>query len=190
MIPRFFLLFSIFCLIVLKACDTNNSSNAEVKKFWKRYVKVVKSKDFEELKAISLPKIDCRSCLDNSAKEDSAVTNFKIKNPDSWYDQLYGELVYIPIDKFIEQDFDILFDQDLLSKIKNSSKVIFISRELEKKEGQQYLTEYIEGDKIPILHEALVTTVDPSTQYEGEQVVIQFLETNLGLRFYGYTTIP
>lgn len=180
----------ILFLLLLLGCSSPDSGDIKIDRFWKKYVKIIRAKDLQELKEVSLPKIYCEICLENSSSEDSVITNFKIENPDKWYDKLYGELAYIPIDKFIEQDFDSLFNPGVLSKIKKPSNVNFISREFETSEGQSYLQTYLNEGKKYTLYEALITTVEPSTQFEGAQIVIQFLETEEGLMFYGYSTIP
>jgi len=40
------------------------------------------------------------------------------------------------------------------------------------------------------IQEVLLTHIEPTPQYEGSQIALQFIETKEGYKFFGYSTIP
>ena len=82
------------------------------------FANAVLSSDLKKIKQLSTNCIYCTDCITNTPKEDSLFNNFQKKNPNTWYDKLYSDFCYIPINKFLKEGFVIVFDS--ISKIKNA----------------------------------------------------------------------
>jgi len=94
-------------------------------------------------------------------------------DPD-WYNKLYDDKIYIPIDTFCKQDYPIIFTKELISKLRNS------------KAG--YVVSDFNGQK---LYEVLITATKPSVQFpEGALHTFQFVKTNNAYKFWGIDSIP
>ena len=90
-----------------------------------------------------------------------------------WYNKLYDDLILIPIDCFIKDDFDLIFDDGFVEILKDSN-YNWHKREIE---GIEH-------------YELLVTTTETTATHEGGQHHFQFKKVNGKLLLNEIGTIP
>ncbi len=174
----------------LVTSDTSNTDNVKFKETWKAFADAVARNDLKQFKSLSTDCIYCTFCVDDTEEEDSMFTDFQNKNEKIWYHKLYNELSFIPINKFLEEDYKLIFDDNIIKRITDKSKIIFLNR------GNDTLTNIYHCYKgkfrnnFPNIQEVLVTRIDPSPKYEGAQIALDFILTKEGYRFYSFSTIP
>jgi hypothetical protein len=165
-------------------------SDEELKRAWSLFSKAILFNDIQALKDLSTDCIRCSACVTNTSSEDSVFTVYRNNNPDTWYDTLYGELSYIPLQIFLEKDLRLLFDANTNSRLLDSSKISFHDDNHNK---GLYIKECIikpsDSSKADI-QEVLLTVIDPSSETEGMQKGFAFVKTEKGYKFCGYSTIP
>ena len=153
----------------------DNNENLELADAWKIFLKAVATNDMGIIMRLSVGKIRCLACLDNTEEEDKEMTNYRMTEPD-WYEKLYKEIIFIPVDRFCRQDYPIIFTKELIEKIQNSNPA--------------YAVEDFDDEKI---YEVIIETTKPgelSPGHEGGQHLFQFIKTKNGYRFWGIDTIP
>jgi len=158
---------------------------------WKVFAKTVLVKDFKTIKYLSAKCIYCTDCPTNTSKEDSLFAIFRKNNPNSWYDKLYEEFSYIPIDRFLKEDFSITFEPVVESRMLDNSKTRYhivdtINLHLFDK---KCITQGSNLKNIKII-EIFVKVVDFSEETEGMSKTFIFIQTKDGYKFCGYSTIP
>jgi hypothetical protein len=142
---------------------------------WQIFLQAVSIGDLNKIRNISVEKIRCLSCVDNTGEEDKEIENLQKTNLD-WYKKLYEEKVYIPINKFCEQDFPIIFTAEYIRKMQNSEPT--------------YAVEDFNDRKI---YEVIIPGVKSGelpTAHEGVLHIFQFVKTDHGYKFWGIDTIP
>ncbi len=147
----------------------------ELANAWKTFLKAVSTNNIRELKRLSVGKIRCLACLDNSEDEDKKMDKFKMTEPD-WYEKLYKEKMFIPINKFCKQDYPIIFSNKFIKKLQNSKPA--------------YIVDYIDDDKT---YEVIIATAKPGElfpNHEGVLHLFQFKKTNNGYKFCGIDSVP
>ena len=133
---------------------------------WVDFKKVVLSKDFYRLRALSVNCINCYLC-DTSG--------------------------YIPIETFYKKYFDSKFDSNFLSRMNDTAKV---DGHYDDANWHIYSQDCIfksSGMLKPRIAEIGIRISDPNSLYkgfEGGTATIAFIETASGYRFCGYSTIP
>lgn len=210
----YFKTFILFLLIILTSCSSGDKTNKaqaqndipstdtsktithtskpdkEFEEAWVTFANAILAGDLNTLKRISSNCIRCSDCVTNTTKEDSMYNEFEKKNPDTWYDKFYSELSFIPIDKFIKEDLNLIFDPPLKSRMLDTFKIGFHNDEINKKLYVKKCiisTVDLEASK---LQEAIVLVIDPSSETEGFQKAFTFIQTKQGYKFCGYSTIP
>ncbi len=148
---------------------------AELAKAWQAFLKAVSTSDIRAFRNLSAETIRCLSCLDNTDREDEEMTKFRATDPD-WYETLYRERIFIPVEVFCEQDYPLVFSEQLKRKMREKTPV--------------FAVEDFDGRK---LHVVIVQTSEPgefSPRDEGTVQLFQFLKTDNGYKFWGIDTIP
>ncbi len=143
-----------------------------IEKTWVEFLTIVQEKDKTAFKEISSDRIRCYLCLENTLAEQKELESKRESDP-NWYDQLYDKDIYIPIDRFVKEDFDLIFSSEFVSILKEK-KTIFYKREDRKTE----------------VYEVLVTTTEPSAEHEGGQHNFQFIKKKGGWKLSEIGTIP
>src|SRR5207302_1961059 len=134
--------------------------------------------------------IFCGDCVTNNPIEDSSFISVEKNNPDLYYDKLYTEFRYIPIEKFIKNDLPLIFNSKIKSRMLDTSKLAFVDNEHNKNLYRKIcITDTVQIDKTKH-KEVLLTSVDPNDHYEGAQHAYAFILTNEGYKFCGFSTIP
>ena len=142
---------------------------------WKIFVKAVSVKDWNKIRKISVEKIRCLSCVDNTGQEGKEIENLQTTDVD-WYKKLYEEKIYIPINKFCEEDFPIIFTAEFIKKIQDSEPT--------------YAVEDFNDRKIYEVIIPRVKSGELPTAHEGVLHIFQFVKTEQGYKFWGIDTIP
>jgi hypothetical protein len=174
----------------VKAVNIVRQSEKEFEEAWLTFANAVLSGDLNKVKQLSANCIECSSCVTNTPKEDSLFNNFQKKNPNTWHDKLYSELSYIPIDKFLNEDFTIIFNSFTKTKLLDSSKTRFHDDEINKgMYDKKCIISNTDFKKANLL-EMFVKIIVPSTETEGMDKAFAFIQTKQGYKFCGYSTIP
>ena len=153
--------------------DSNERSQVEAA--WKTFLQAAAAHDTGKIKSVSVEKIRCPACVDNTEKEDKYMETFRMTEPD-WYKKLSEEKVFIPVNTFCKQDYPIIFSEQFIKKLQNSKPA--------------YRADDSSGGKI---YEVLIQTAKPgelATGHEGVLHIFQFIQTNNGYKFRGIDTIP
>ncbi|MCC3158238.1 hypothetical protein LJ737_13400 [Hymenobacter sp. 15J16-1T3B] len=152
------------------------AANQSLQETWMLFAMAVIKNDVATIKLLSSSKVYCVDCMRNTAKEQAVWEVYENKNPDTWYDKMYGEFAYIDIDKFIKEDLPLVFNQRIKKRLLDKNKLVFTDQVLYG--GQQNMGT------------VLVTIIDPSDKWEGAQAAFGFVKTKNGYRFCNYSTIP
>jgi hypothetical protein len=166
----FFLCIFFTCINISQAERLENDISAT----WQLFLNAISNNDIEQVKKLSNKKISCYLCLENTKEEHSEI--IKLLNEKGGYDKIYKYKIYIPIQKFCDDEISIIFTKGFIKKLKQNETF--------------YDKKIIDGKAF---YEVLVTTTLPgeiSPAHEGGQHVFQFIETKNGYRFYGIETIP
>lgn len=170
LILAFIVTFLFSCKNEKKREVENQKSEIELK--WQEFLEVVEKKGTAEFYMLSNTTIRCYSCLENTEHE-RKVLEYLRDNDTTWYDKLYDEKIYIPIDKFIEEDFNLIFDDGFIEILK-TGETIFSKREIDSVEA----------------YEVLVTTTKPTLGHEGGQHAFQFRKEKEEFKLFEISTIP
>lgn len=142
---------------------------------WNDFLRHIENNDLTSFRNMSLSKIRCYDCLSNTEVEDKELSKIMNSN-DDWHSLIYDKLIFIEIERFIRNDYQLLFTPSFIEILKKAE------------------TRYLERvDDNETFIEVLVTTTNPgevAPNHEGGQTVFQFLKVDEGYRFYGITSIP
>jgi hypothetical protein len=166
-------------------------SNKELEKSWRIFTNAVLSNNLREIKEISTACIHCTDCPTNTRQEDSLFSEYQKKNPNTWYDKLYSQFSYIPIDEFLTNDYPSVFDSVVKSRFYNQSAIRFY--DVNEINMHLYSKNCIVNSstiKESTITEIFVKTIDWSEETEGMSKVFSFLKTKDGYKFCGYWTLP
>jgi hypothetical protein len=150
----------------------------------------VLSGDLGKVKQLSANCINCPLCVTDAPEEDSLFEVFRQKNPDTWYDKLYNEMAFIPVDRFLREDFPGIFNTQTKQRLLGKPK--FIIHDDETVKNIYYKNCMITPSEIKNakLFEVFIKIVDPSSKTEGMDAAFAFIKTNHGYKFCGFSTIP
>lgn len=165
------LLFIFLTLIVFSSCK-KDKKQSEIESTWSGFLEVVEQKDKNGFRKFSSDTIRCYLCLENTEHE-RKVLQFLRENDSAWYDKLYDEKIFIPVNKFIEEDFDLFFTDEFVDILKNN-ETIYSQREIDAAD----------------VYEVLVTTTEPTLDHEGGQHTFQFRKINGGYKLVEISTVP
>lgn len=167
-------LFLLLLTITSVSCrQEKKTSSDDVTVMWTSFLSKLAAEDKEAFKNTSGETIRCYDCLENTPSEAQQM-NFLRENDSLWYDKIYDDLIYIPIDSFIANEYDILFNPKFINILQENETVI--SSE--------------ETNGIIYTH-ILVTTTLPTAFFEGGQHMFSFEKTTDGdWKFYEISTIP
>lgn len=152
--------------------DQSSLVENTIEETWKEFLILVQNKDKTAFKEMSNITIRCYLCLENTLAEQKELESKRESDP-NWYDKLYDEDIYIPIDRFVKEDFDLIFNSEFVSILKEKKTVFFKNEN----EGTE-------------LYEVLVTTTEPSIDHEGGQHNFQFIKKNGKWKLNEIGTIP
>ncbi len=153
--------------------DTKNEfRKSEISQTWNDFLNILESSREKDFKELSSEKIRCYLCLENTNTEQKEMEILR-ENDSLWYDKIYDDLIYIPIDSFVKKDFDLIFNLEFV-KILKENETIFHKRIID---GIEY-------------YEILVTTTKPTIGHEGGQHNFQFKKINGKWKFNEIGTIP
>ena len=160
-----------------------------LKTTWNKFANSVLNKDKKLFKELSTDCIHCSWCVTNTGTEDSLFEIYRSKNENIWYDKLYTELCFIPIDKFIKEDFDMIFIDKIKTRLMDTSKLNFAD---DNHNAKLYSKPCIIADKRikPDFKEVLLLSIDPTPKFEGAQSAFAFVKINGQYKFCGFSTIP
>lgn len=166
--------------------------NPELQRAWKQFAQAVRANDLPALRQLSAACIKCTDCVTNTTAEEKAFETYKDQHPDTWYDELYGPLGFIPAAAFWRKDAPLIFDAKTKVRLLNPAKLRFAANDHNK---AGYVAPcLILPAQVAAAHvdEVLLTYIDPypSGQGEGMQKAFAFVKTKQGYKFCGYSTIP
>ncbi|WP_062056300.1 hypothetical protein [Aquimarina longa] len=165
------LLITLSCSQQKKKSEKKHSEN-EISQTWDDFLKIISSNDKIKFKEISNTSIRCYLCLENTSSEQEELEILR-KTDSLWYDKIYDDKIYIPIDSFIANEFDLIFNSEFVAILKTKTTK-FHKREID---GIEY-------------YEILVTTTDPTITHEGGQHSFQFKKVSKKWKFNDIGTIP
>ena len=177
-------LFSVLALLVgvlalqSQACCSDTLGRSErlaLENAWMTFLEAVSKNDIMKIRRISHCSIRCLLCVDNTKEEEKELERF-MEREQGWYNKLYAERIFIPIDQFCKNDFPLLFTTAFIEKLK-SGKPTFI-------------LEQINGEKV---YEVLIPTSQPeelARGHEGRLHVFQFIKAKNAYKFWGVDTVP
>ncbi|SIQ89574.1 hypothetical protein [Maribacter ulvicola] len=147
--------------------------NNEVSKMWSQFLRDLEINDKVAFKKASGETIRCYDCLENTPSEMKKMSLLR-ENDALYYNKIYDNLIYIPIDSFIANDYDILFNPQFINILQENETIIV--REVT--EGKTYA-------------HILVTTTLPTAFFEGGQHNFSFIKIKDGQwRLNEISTIP
>ncbi|WP_164674188.1 hypothetical protein [Maribacter litoralis] len=134
------------------------AADDDVTVMWASLLSDLAAEDKEAFKEASAETIRCYDCLENTPSEVQHM-NLLRENDSLWYSKIYEDLIYIPIDSFIANDYDTLFNPKFV-KILQENETIISSEETN---GVTYA-------------HILVTTTLPTAFFEGAQHIFSFVK--------------
>ncbi len=170
-------------------CQTADDE-ARFKEFWKEFARVVQANDTAAFKKMSLEKIECDLCLTNTFEEVLQFEKFKKKNPKTWEKKYKSELVYVSIDEFLKNDFGLFFDSTAINHIEKATTYIHVSDvsiELDAYIWNQLQPKFAavkEKDSLKFYSVSIPITHPPTTEINGCDLDLIFIETQTGLKLY------
>ncbi|WFO17399.1 hypothetical protein M601_006805 [Cellulophaga baltica 4] len=78
-------------------------------------------------KDLSKSKIRCYPCLENTPEEQAYIAQLH-ETDTLWYDTIYEDLIYVPVDTFISQDFDLFFNPGFVTLLKRKRNYFLQTR--------------------------------------------------------------
>lgn len=152
---------SFFLLLTITAVSCQQEKKAsgdDVSVMWASFLSDLTTEDKEAFKDASAETIRCYDCLENTPSEVQHM-NLLRENDSLWYSKIYDDLIYIPIDSFIANDYDILFNPNFINILKENETII----SSEETNGVTYA-------------HILVTTTLPTAFFEGAQHIFSFVK--------------
>lgn len=144
-------------VVTFMSCQQEKkASSDDVTVMWTSFLSDLEAKDKVAFKQSSDKTIHCYDCLENTRSEVQQM-NLLRENDSLWYDKIYEDFIYIPIDSFIANDYDILFNQKFIHMLRENETVI----SNEDKNGV-------------VFAHILVTTTLPTAFFEGGQHIFSF----------------
>ncbi|WP_430429490.1 hypothetical protein [Maribacter litoralis] len=134
------------------------ASGDDVSVIWASFLSDLTTEDKEAFKKASAETIRCYDCLENTPSEVQHM-NLLRENDSLWYSKIYDDLIYIPIDTFIANDYDILFNPTFINILQENETII----SSEETNGVTYA-------------HILVTTTLPTAFFEGAQHFFSFVK--------------
>jgi hypothetical protein len=172
---------SLFILtLLLHSCGSGNS-NAETKQDTVSHAK----SEQPQIIVTSKKEIVDSSFLSFWEEFTDAVRN---KNQqalkDMSFDSLYCEHKNVFADEFIKYSFYKIFDDTVVNRLSDKSKVEFIDEEIDVNYLPQFVMKQMDKEKL-LMKKVNITRVDkypdgPTT------IVLEFIKTKKGYKFYGY----
>ena len=163
-----------------------NTPEAKFVKSWDAFVKAVTTGDMKAFKEISTDCLYCNYCLYNTDKETKTYVDSMKKDPEGWTYKVNNELQYLPIDKFLKEDFADVFPASVKPKLKDKAGIVYEDGEKNRKTYQKIcITPHpISG------HEKLIEVIinDKGTQGAMNRT-LTFIEVKDGYKFCGFSTI-
>lgn len=161
-------------VVTFMSCQQKKkASGDDVTVMWTSFLSNLEAKDKVAFKHSSDKTIRCYDCLENTPSEVQQM-NLLRENDALWYDKIYDDFIYIPIDSFIANDYDILFDQKFIHLLRENETVILN----EDKNG------------VAFVH-ILVTTTLPTAYFEGGQHIFSFRKHEEGVwKLNEISTVP
>ena len=147
----------------------------DIEKTWALFIEAVSDNNLNKLRLLATPEIRCLLCVDNTEQESGELQKFMDTDSD-WYNKLYDQKMYIPLDEFFTEDVPLIFNKDLIGKMK-SLKVKCIERSNEKESSCE----------IPV---AAIEPGGLAPSDEGVLYLFLFKKTAVGYKFTGIDTIP
>ncbi len=151
-----------------KARRIYNHTDKEIVEVWEVFLKTIEQKDNSAFRKLSSDKIDCYVCPDNTPQEYEELNKLRAEN-DDWF-EIYNSKIHLSIDTFLQQDFNIIFNNDFVSILK-TKKTIFSKADTN-------------------VYQILVTTTEPTLEHEGGQHNFKFEKENGVYKFCEIGTIP
>jgi hypothetical protein len=178
---RIFMVFLVFLLPMAPSGGADDAAALagnefkELAAFWNIFRDATAAGDVPAVKALSCQKIRCLSCVDNTEREEKEMERFMSTEPD-WYEKLYTDKIFIPVETFCAQDLPILLTRKLADRMRNAEPA--------------YHVMIFNGQRV---YEAMIPTAEPGEITPGDEgglCAFQFIETEQGLKFWGLDTIP
>lgn len=165
-------LYTVLVVLCFSCKQENKQVAEELPSEWTAFLNNLETKNKVAFKKASGETIYCYDCLENTPAEMEKMN--LMRDTDSlWYDKIYKDLVYIPIDSFIQNDYDIFFNPKFVQLLKENETLIRYNKE----------------SGIDRLH-IYVTTTPPTAFYEGGQHSFSFSKMNDEWKLTEINTIP
>ncbi len=145
-----------------------NHNDKEIVEVWNNFLKTIEQKNKNEFRKLSSDEIDCYVCPDNTPQEYEEFNKLRAEN-DDWH-EIYNSKTHISIDTFLQQDFDVIFNNNFVTTLK-TKKTIFSKADTN-------------------VYQILVTTTEPTLEHEGGQHNFKFKKENGIYKFCEIGTIP
>ncbi|WP_157483981.1 hypothetical protein [Maribacter hydrothermalis] len=155
---RFFFIVFLLCMSVQSCKQDKKITNVELFTVWSNFLNTLEKNDKVAFKKASGKTIRCYDCLENTPSEVQKM--ILLRDTDSlWYDKIYDDLIYIPVDSFILKDFDLLFNPQFVQLLRDNETTFIDDNE----------------NNVRTVH-FLVTTTPPTLNFEGGQHSFSFVK--------------
>ena len=157
---------------------------------WKAFVKAVQSDNYDSIRFLSTDCIACAPCLYNTKQEDSVRTaRYLVHSKDSLvYED--DETVFLPFDIFFKNDYNLVFNHRLKSRMPDSLMVTVRCDETNLFYYLKPCAGRVKKERNVVMVEFFVSIVDRTKDFEGGSAILEFIETSTGYKFSGYSTMP
>ncbi len=182
--------------VSVNSIQKNDSIDPKFTATWAAFVTAVKNGDSKALKELSTDCVLCGECLYNTDAESKAYNQLLDKASDAnkkgskfdMDDSLIAAKGYYPIDKFIKEDFAIVFDSAIKSRIADPKLITITNNEHNRKLfTKDCITKSTELGTPKLLEVNL-----DAGQGDGEfgwTAVFAFIETKNGYKFCGFSAV-
>ncbi len=157
---------------------------------WTKFSKAILNKDIKTLKAMSADCINCAWCVTNTTKEDTLYKFEKATNMKAWYNKLYSELCFISIDKFIDEDYELIFTKRTKSRMRNKFNLVYSDiTDYQRLIAKTCIIDNPEETKLDV-KEVLLIDVESTPKHEGARMAFVFIKIKGQYKFCAFSSIP
>lgn len=168
--------------------STLSQENKELKAVWDEFKFAIKKNDLQLLKKLSADCIYCHECTTNSPAEIAKMEKILKADPDANID--YLDQQDVPINRFIKEDVNYVFNADAKAFFFNDSNIEWISEREDV--GFMSNSNCYNAKKITSPIKLIEVSVGDKHCHgeECSQTIFSFVQTKEGYKFCGFINIP
>ncbi len=170
-----------------KTSTDSKELGEKMQKSWSAFAQAVKNNNLPAVKAMATECIYCNYCLYNTDKENQVFVDSMKKNPDGWTAKITSQLQYLPVDKFMKEDFADIFAAETKAKMADKAAITFHNGNANRKTYNKLCISSRIISSNPNFVEVVIN--NPSSK-PGLNRTFTFIETKAGYKFCGFSIVP